>query len=222
VASDSDGKVRLVIAGPRDFDPKTVDGLVNSGIAAFCAHAGICLDQIGEVVSGHCPDPKDGKGRSVDLAGERWARRNGVPVREMPADWTRGRRAGPERNKAMATYAAADGPGRGGCLLLRDSRRTDGTESMNAEARAAGLVVLNWKGPHAPRERVMAYRLAWRKGAAGAAVPPEWNETALKPDLLRAYADGSKAASDAAFAEMARLGVDAEEAQGWALRGGGA
>lgn len=55
----------------------------------------------------------------VDWLGEQWARANGIPVKEMPADWnTYGKSAGPQRNRAMAEYADAaviiwDGESRG-------------------------------------------------------------------------------------------------------------
>lgn len=44
----------------------------------------------------------------ADRLGEKWATANGVPIKEMPADWNRfGKSAGPQRNKAMAEYADA-------------------------------------------------------------------------------------------------------------------
>jgi hypothetical protein len=44
----------------------------------------------------------------VDTLGDRWARTNNVPVKEMPANWNRdGKAAGPIRNREMAKYADA-------------------------------------------------------------------------------------------------------------------
>lgn len=44
----------------------------------------------------------------VDTLGERWARTNNIPVKEMPANWNRdGKAAGPIRNREMAKYADA-------------------------------------------------------------------------------------------------------------------
>lgn len=60
-----------------------------------------------------------GMATGVDRLGEQWAIANGIPVREMPADWHRyGNSAGPYRNRAMAEYADAaiiiwDGQSRG-------------------------------------------------------------------------------------------------------------
>jgi len=40
--------------------------------------------------------------------GERWARTNGIKIKEMPANWNaHGKAAGPIRNREMATYADA-------------------------------------------------------------------------------------------------------------------
>ena len=47
----------------------------------------------------------------ADQLGERWAKANNIPIKEMPAtpdDWHRyGKSAGPMRNKRMAEYADA-------------------------------------------------------------------------------------------------------------------
>lgn len=63
---------------------------------------------IGEVVCG------DGPG--VDTHGMHWAEDRGIPVSHHPARWTRGKRAGVERNLNMAVYATT-GPV-GGALIL--------------------------------------------------------------------------------------------------------
>jgi hypothetical protein len=56
--------------------------------------------QVTEVVSGTA--------RGVDRLGERWARENGVPVVQFPADWMKhGKRAGYLRNEQMGEYADA-------------------------------------------------------------------------------------------------------------------
>ena len=55
---------------------------------------------ITEVISGGCS--------GVDLDGEDWAKRQGVPVRIFEADWNKhGLKAGPIRNEQMAKYANA-------------------------------------------------------------------------------------------------------------------
>jgi hypothetical protein len=49
-----------------------------------------------------------GMAAGTDKLGEKWARVNNVPVKEMPADWNKyGKPAGPIRNRQMAEYADA-------------------------------------------------------------------------------------------------------------------
>lgn len=60
-----------------------------------------------------------GKARGVDTMGEQWAKENGIPIKEFPADWKKlGRSAGYRRNEQMRDYADAlvcvwDGESRG-------------------------------------------------------------------------------------------------------------
>jgi hypothetical protein len=82
---------------------------------------------IGTVISGACPT-------GVDAAGEAWARRHGIPVERYSADWSRGRRAGPERNRRMAREVGADR-----CVVIHTG--TPGSRSMIREAELAGLPV---------------------------------------------------------------------------------
>jgi len=83
--------MKVIIAGSREIkDPKVVlDAIETSGY------------NITEVVSG--------KARGVDTIGEVYARINDIPIKEMPAEWTKygKKRAGPIRNKEMALYADA-------------------------------------------------------------------------------------------------------------------
>ena len=85
--------MKVIIAGPRDFtDPRELDLAIAEAQAK-----GIVIT---EVVCG--------KARGVDTLGEEWAKRNGVPVKEFPADWdTHGKQAGPIRNLQMARYGEA-------------------------------------------------------------------------------------------------------------------
>jgi len=47
-----------------------------------------------------------GGARGVDTLGERWAKKNNIPVKVFPADWKRyGKKAGFIRNVEMAKYA---------------------------------------------------------------------------------------------------------------------
>lgn len=93
--------MKVIIAGTRSVEDYAlvVQAVERSGY------------EITEVVSG-CAT-------GIDRLGEQWARTNNVPIKEMPADWSRyGNSAGPYRNRAMADYADAaiivwDGQSRG-------------------------------------------------------------------------------------------------------------
>ncbi len=112
--------VHLVIAGSRGFP---------SGVAVDYL-ASLDPSRIAEVVSGTCAGP--------DTWGEEWAERVGVPVKRMPAEWSRlGRRAGPERNQRMLEYAAMKG---GGLLAFWDGS-SRGTKHVVETARKMGLPV---------------------------------------------------------------------------------
>lgn len=74
-----------------------------------------------------------GGARGVDAIGEEWARSRGIPVEYFLPDWTRGKRAGPERNRRMAAKAHA--------LILVWDGESRGSASMLQEARAAGLKI---------------------------------------------------------------------------------
>ena len=64
--------MRLIIAGSRTIDPcvcvSTFDALLRDG-------APPCIGRPSEIVTGGCRGP--------DLAGEEWARANGIPVRRF-------------------------------------------------------------------------------------------------------------------------------------------
>ena len=78
---------------------------------------------ITEVVSG-CA-------RGVDTLGERWAKENGLPIKEFRADWGRfGRGAGKYRNSDMADYCD-------GAIILWDGE-SKGTLDMIHKMRYAG------------------------------------------------------------------------------------
>ena len=81
-----------------------------------------------------------GMARGVDLLGKSWAEKEGVLVKEMPANWRpdgpRGkldRAAGYKRNIAMGNYADA--------LIAIWDGKSDGTRHMIQIARAKGLKV---------------------------------------------------------------------------------
>jgi hypothetical protein len=108
--------MRTIIAGSRD---------INRAEVVFRAIERACF-YITEVVSGHSG--------GVDLSGEDWARRNGVPVKLFKADWgLYGRSAGPRRNLQMAKYADA--------LIAVWDGESRGTQNMIKRAKEAGLRV---------------------------------------------------------------------------------
>ena len=83
--------MKIVIAGSRCYSPKEADRLVEDAAHRFT--------DAEELVSGSCPS-------GIDQAGERWAKKYGIPIKRFPADWDRhGRAAGPIRNRQMAEYA---------------------------------------------------------------------------------------------------------------------
>lgn len=60
----------------------------------------------------------------ADGHGERWAKEKGYPVTPFPADWNKGKIAGPIRNEQMAKYADAlvcfwDGKSRGTYNMIK-------------------------------------------------------------------------------------------------------
>lgn len=82
--------------------------------------------EITEVVSGGA--------MGVDLLGERWARRNGIPVKCFVADWYEyGKSAGPIRNTEMALYADA--------LILVWDGESRGSANMKMNAETVGIKI---------------------------------------------------------------------------------
>jgi hypothetical protein len=79
--------------------------------------------EITEVVSG--------KARGADTLGEMMARRLRLPVKEFPADWSKGPSAGPIRNRQMSDYAEA--------LILVWDGESKGSANMLQEAKKRGL-----------------------------------------------------------------------------------
>lgn len=113
--------MKLIIAGGRDYlltpeDYSKLDEIHKAHIVT-------------EVVSGKC---KSG----VDLCGEQWASRNGIPVKPFPANWEKfGKQAGSIRNRHMAMYADA-------VALFPGGR---GTESMFFQARFVGITIFDFR-----------------------------------------------------------------------------
>ena len=93
--------MRVIIAGSSTLgDPTPIYDACDRAVAEGLT--------IGEVVCG------DASG--ADTHGRHWAEDHGIPVSHHPANWTRGKRAGMERNTNMAVYAATGM--KGGALIL--------------------------------------------------------------------------------------------------------
>lgn len=75
-----------------------------------------------------------GGARGVDHLAGVWAEKNGIAVREYPADWSQGRKAGPLRNQQMLDEGKPD------IVFAFPGGR--GTDDMKRRARKAGVVVL--------------------------------------------------------------------------------
>lgn len=71
---------------------------------------------------------------SADMLGDRWAQQHGLCAEYHFADWTVGRRAGPERNARMAAAGEA--------LVLVWTGASKGSASMLREARREGLQIV--------------------------------------------------------------------------------
>jgi len=83
----------LVVSGSRSITKYAEFelGIARSGF--MLAKGGIT-----ELVHGACPD-------GVDQLAEKWALQNDVPIKQFPADWSEGKKAGPLRNQSMIDYA---------------------------------------------------------------------------------------------------------------------
>lgn len=112
--------MKVVIAGSRWLIHKGTLGLVRRAVR----ESGF---DVAEVVSGCAP--------GVDLAGEEFAREEGLPVKRFPADWSKGRAAGPIRNGKMAAYADAL------VALPHPTKESRGTADMVRQMRRAGKPV---------------------------------------------------------------------------------
>lgn len=107
--------MKVIIAGSRDI---TDYGLLLAVIRA-------ARFRITEVVCG--------KARGVDTLGEELAKKNGIPIKYFPADWSLGNGAGHIRNRQMGDYADA--------LIAVWDGKSRGTKGMIDYARSKGLKV---------------------------------------------------------------------------------
>jgi hypothetical protein len=83
--------MKVIIAGCRDFNNYD---LLKSKLDFYFSNI-----EVTEIVSGACS--------GADKLGERYALEHNIPVKQFPANWNLGRKAGPLRNEEMASYADA-------------------------------------------------------------------------------------------------------------------
>jgi len=114
--------MRVIICGSRDITDYDL-------VAQAISDSGFTVT---EVVTGGAS--------GVDRLGKRWARYNGIPEGEFPAQWeTYGKAAGPIRNSEMADYASQDPEG--GALIAIRKNMSRGTTDMINKAKAKGLQI---------------------------------------------------------------------------------
>lgn len=109
--------MKIIIAGSRDFnDYETLKKVCDFMLSR--------QDEV-EIVSGTA--------RGADQLGERYGREKGYPIKQFPADWSKGKSAGYLRNEDMAKYA--DG------LIAFWDGKSKGTNHMINLAKKRGLKI---------------------------------------------------------------------------------
>lgn len=109
--------MKIIIAGSRDFnDYETLKKVCDFMLSR--------QDEI-EIVSGGA--------RGADKLGESYAKEKGYPIKQFPADWSKGKGAGYIRNEDMARY--------GDALIAFWDGESKGTEHMINLAKKHGLKV---------------------------------------------------------------------------------
>jgi hypothetical protein len=117
--------IRLIVAGSRTW-----------GDRERLEH---CLDVLTSNLDRGRLEVVSGCARGPDTMGAGWARRRGVAVKEMPADWdAEGKAAGFRRNTRMAEYAK---DGERSLLVAFWDGQSRGTRHVLAEAERLGLEV---------------------------------------------------------------------------------
>lgn len=77
--------------------------------------------------------------RGADEAGGQWAHRRGIRVLEFPADWSRGPKAGPERNHQMVQYLARHATGLDAMAVVVRFPGSRGSADVLRRLRKAGI-----------------------------------------------------------------------------------
>ena len=114
--------MRVLVCGGRDYRRRQdVDGFLGCALEG-CRFGGGRLT----VIEGGAP--------GADRFAREWAEANGVDVETFEADWSRGKRAGPERNARMLAEGKPD------LVIAFPGGR--GTADMVRRARAAGVEVV--------------------------------------------------------------------------------
>ena len=108
--------MKIVIAGGRDFKPERWHW--------FFLRAVLIFMKCDEIISGGA--------KGADAFGEVIGKRMGIPIKIFQADWSKGAKAGPLRNKEMAKYCDA-------VILFKGGK---GTDSMRNEAMKEGKQIL--------------------------------------------------------------------------------
>ena len=113
--------MRLIIAGTRDFDNYEI---LKSSLDEFIDLHTLGAQDPGVVII-------SGMAKGADLLGVQYAKERNYPLVEFPADWTKGRSAGPQRNLKMAKSADS-------CVVFWDGK-SKGTENMISIAKRHDL-----------------------------------------------------------------------------------
>lgn len=118
MAEDKRGRMKVIIAGGRDFDDY-------QSLRNYCQKILRNQEEV-EIVSGTA--------RGADTLGEKFAKESKYPIKRLPADWDKyGKSAGYKRNAEMAEYA--DG------LIAFWDGKSKGTKHMIDLAERAGIGV---------------------------------------------------------------------------------
>ena len=83
--------MKVIIAGSRDFDDYKL----------LCKYCDFYLQSQTDI------EIVSGTAKGADQLGEKYAKEKGYPVKQFPADWSKGKSAGYIRNEEMAKYADA-------------------------------------------------------------------------------------------------------------------